>query len=176
MIASYIDVVDSEEDRVEACTALVSCFKSMIDLSSRIMANAVLSRRKIFLKNVDFSSKATSSKLLNLPLTGPQLFGGKYFDVLHSSAENIRDAKETQNVYRSSFNPSKHRSDQGSKKRSHEQESLSDKNVKHPRFEKGESHEFRGDSGSNFRPNAGKPTAGKGPFLWKNFSHKTNKK
>ena len=29
---------------------------------------------------------------------GPNLFLGKYFEVLHSSAENIRDAKETQHL------------------------------------------------------------------------------
>ncbi|CAC5358297.1 unnamed protein product [Mytilus coruscus] len=73
--ASYIDVAESEDDRVEACSALVACFKSMADMTSRIIANSVINRRKIFLKNVDFSSKATSAKLLNLPLNGAQLFG-----------------------------------------------------------------------------------------------------
>jgi hypothetical protein len=28
----------------------------------------------------------------------PNLFGGKFFDLLHDSAENIRDAKETQHL------------------------------------------------------------------------------
>ncbi|CAG2203747.1 unnamed protein product [Mytilus edulis] len=50
LIASYIDVADSEEDRVEACSALVACFKSMADMTSRIVANSVINRRKIFLK------------------------------------------------------------------------------------------------------------------------------
>ncbi|CAC5368757.1 PSMD2 [Mytilus coruscus] len=34
MSASYIDVADSEDDRVEACSALVACFKSMADMTS----------------------------------------------------------------------------------------------------------------------------------------------
>ncbi|CAC5369878.1 unnamed protein product [Mytilus coruscus] len=123
MSASYIDVADSEDDRVEACSALVACFKSMADMTSRIIANSVINRRKIFLKNVDFSSKATSAKLLNLPLNGAQLFGGKYFDTLHSSAENIRDAKETQNVYRSSFVPGGPKFDEGSRKRKYQDSS-----------------------------------------------------
>lgn len=102
LIVSYIDLVESEAEKVEACTALVSCFKSMTDLTSRIIANSILSSRKVFLKNVDFISKAMSAKLQNLPINGPQLFCGKYFDVLQTLAENIRDAKDTQNTYRSS--------------------------------------------------------------------------
>ncbi|CAC5424143.1 unnamed protein product [Mytilus coruscus] len=130
LIASYIDVADSEDDRVEACSALVACFKSMADMTSRIIANSVINRRKIFLKNVDFSSKATSAKLLNLPLNGAQLFGGKYFDTLHSSAENIRDAKETQNVYRSSFVPGGPKFDEGSRKRKYQDPSNQNKEEK----------------------------------------------
>ncbi|CAC5423084.1 unnamed protein product [Mytilus coruscus] len=103
---------ESEDDRVEACSALVACFKSMADMTSRIIAHYV-----------DFSSKATSAKLLNLPLNGAQLFGGKYFDTLHSSAENIRDAKETQNVYRSSFVPGGQKFDEGYRKRKYQETS-----------------------------------------------------
>ncbi|CAC5412250.1 unnamed protein product [Mytilus coruscus] len=50
MIASYIDEVEYEEDRVEACSASVACFKSMADMTSRIIANSVITGRKIFLK------------------------------------------------------------------------------------------------------------------------------
>ena len=42
-----------------------------------------------------FKNKATESKLQSLSTVGLELFHGKYFDVLHTSAENIRDAKET---------------------------------------------------------------------------------
>ncbi|CAC5395236.1 unnamed protein product [Mytilus coruscus] len=79
--------IESEDDRVEACSALVACFKSMADMTSRIIANSVINRRKIFLKNVDFSSKATSAKLLNLPLNGAQLFGD--FFVSHEVEDEI---------------------------------------------------------------------------------------
>lgn len=178
LIASYIDVADSEEDRVEACSALVACFKSMADMTSRIVANSVINRRKIFLKNVDFTSKATSAKLLNLPLNGAQLFGGKYFDTLHSSAENIRDAKETQNVYRSSFVPGGQKFDEGSRKRkSQETSNVSyNKPAKTSRYDKQDFNDRRGtDTSSNFRALPAKQ-GGKGSFLWKNSSQKNFKK
>lgn len=38
----------------------------MADLTSRIIVNSVLGKRKVFLKNVFFISKATWSKLQNL--------------------------------------------------------------------------------------------------------------
>ena len=176
LIASYVDTVDSEEDKVEACTALVACFKSMADMTSRIVANSVLSRRKIFLKTVDFQSKATSSKLMNLPVHGPQLFGGKYFDTLHSSAENIRDAKETQNVYRSSFMPNRQKYDDGAKKKKVHSEI--EKPPKNGRFDKDVNAGYRqgSDSASNFRVPHTKQGGGKSPFLWKNFSQKPVRK
>ncbi|CAG2244407.1 unnamed protein product [Mytilus edulis] len=96
-----------EDDRIEGRKALINCFRSMADLSGRIMANSVLSRRKLFLKNVNFISKSTEKKLLKLPVFGSQLFNGKYFDTLHTSAENLRDARETQNVYNNTGSYSK---------------------------------------------------------------------
>ena len=45
-----------------------------------------------------FKNKATETKLLNMSTLGSDIFLGKFFDVLHSSAENIRDAKETQHL------------------------------------------------------------------------------
>ncbi|CAC5382111.1 unnamed protein product [Mytilus coruscus] len=54
---------DSEDDRVEACSALVACFKSMADMTSRIIANSVINRRKIFLKNVDFKKNSRDKQL-----------------------------------------------------------------------------------------------------------------
>ncbi|VDI65485.1 Hypothetical predicted protein [Mytilus galloprovincialis] len=155
LIASYIDVADSEEDRVEACSALVACFKSMADMTS-----------------------PTSAKLLNLPLNGAQLFGGKYFDTLHSSAENIRDAKETQNVYRSSFVPGGQKFDEGSRKRKSQETSnvTYGKPAKTSRYDKQDFNDRRGtDTSSNFRALPAKQ-GGKGSFLWKNSSKKNFKR
>lgn len=91
MIAAFLDEAECEDDKIEGRKAL--CFR-------RVMANSVLSRRKVFLKNVDFISKATEKKLLKLPIFGSQLINGQYFESLHTSAENLRDARETQNVYK----------------------------------------------------------------------------
>lgn len=102
MIAAFLDEAECEDDKIEGRKALINCFRSMADLTARVMANSVLSRRKVFLKNVDFISKATEKKLLKLPIFGSQLFNGQYFESLHTSAENLRDARETQNVYNTS--------------------------------------------------------------------------
>jgi hypothetical protein len=99
IIPAFLDEAECEDDRVEGRKALINCFRSMADLTARIMANSFLCRPKVFLKNVDFSSKATEKKLLQLPIFGGQLFNGQYFDSLHTSAENLRDARETQNMY-----------------------------------------------------------------------------
>ncbi|CAC5412089.1 unnamed protein product [Mytilus coruscus] len=93
MIASYIDEVESEEDRVEACSALAACFKSMADMTSRMIANSVMTRRIFFLKTVGFSSKATPAKLLNLPLSGAQLFGE------FSNVKPVKNAKTDKQDY-----------------------------------------------------------------------------
>lgn len=88
MIAAFLDEAECEDDKIEGRKALINCFRSMADLTARVMANSVLSRRKVFLKNVDFISKATEKKLLKLPIFGSQLFNGQYFESLHTSAEN----------------------------------------------------------------------------------------
>ncbi|CAG2257478.1 unnamed protein product [Mytilus edulis] len=107
MISAFLDEATCEDDRIEGRKALINCFRSMADLSGRIMANSVLSRRKLFLKNVNFISKSTEKKLLKLPVLAVNLFNGKYFDTLHTSAENLRDARETQNVYNNTGSYSK---------------------------------------------------------------------
>lgn len=99
MISAFLDDASCEDDRLVGRKALINCFRSMADLTARIISNSVLSRRKVFLRNVHFTSKATEKKLLQLPVFGNQLFNGQYFNTLHTSAENLRDAKETQNVY-----------------------------------------------------------------------------
>ena len=97
----------------------------MADLTARIISNSVLSRRKVFLKNVNFTSKATGKKLMQLPVFGIQLFNGQYFDTCHTSAENMRDAKETQNVYQTNYN-----FDRSNKSRDGDKMAVSDFNRK----------------------------------------------
>lgn len=127
MISAFLDEADCEDDRVVGRKALINCFRSMADLTGRIMANSVMCRRKVFLRNVDFISKATEQKLLRLPMLGNQLFNGQYFNTLHTSAENLRDARETQNVYsNTSFDKSyKNKDDRKRKIDSLEQHSAS---------------------------------------------------
>jgi hypothetical protein len=47
---------------------------------------------------MSFKNKSTENKLKQLSTLGPNLFASKFFDLLHDSAENIRDAKETQHL------------------------------------------------------------------------------
>ncbi|KAK3107323.1 hypothetical protein FSP39_011902 [Pinctada imbricata] len=98
MIASYLDVVVSDEDKTEALQALMQVFKSMADVTSRILVGSVSARRAIHIDDFAFKNKATENKLLMQSTLGPKLFCGNYFDILHSSAENLRDAKETQHL------------------------------------------------------------------------------
>ncbi len=90
MITSYLDTVQSDEDKTEALQALVQLFNSMADVTSRVIVTAVGARRSLYLQDMAFKNKATESKLQNLSTIGSDLFLGKYFDVLHSSAENKR--------------------------------------------------------------------------------------
>ena len=97
IISSYLDRVVSDEDKTEALKAMVQVFQSMADVTC-VLVNAVTARRGLYLQDMMFKNKATENKLSTLSAIGPQLFMGKFFDVLHSSAENIRDAKETQHL------------------------------------------------------------------------------
>jgi hypothetical protein len=98
LITTFLDRAVSDEDRNEAIQALSQLFHSMADVTSRVMLNSVTSRRSLYLKDMAFKNKATENKLLRQSAIGPKLFGGKFFEVLHSSAENLRDAKETQHL------------------------------------------------------------------------------
>ena len=98
MITSYLDTVVSDDDKTEALQALMQVFKSMDDVTSRIMVGSVSARREIHIEDFAFKNKATENKLFVQSTFGSRLFGGKYFDILHSSAENLRDAKETQHL------------------------------------------------------------------------------
>ena len=70
----------------------------MADVTARIAISSVTARRSLYLKDMDFRNKATENKLLNMSALGPNIFGGKFFDILHGSAENLRSARETQHV------------------------------------------------------------------------------
>ncbi|XP_062618133.1 uncharacterized protein LOC134279736 [Saccostrea cucullata] len=98
LITTYLDKAVSDEDRQEAVQALSQLFQSMADVTARVMLNSVTMRRGLYLKDMAFKNKATENKLLCQSAIGPKLFGGKFFEVLHSSAENLRDAKETQHL------------------------------------------------------------------------------
>ena len=70
----------------------------MADVTGRIALNSVTSRRSLKLRDLRFKHKATGNKLMRLPTLGPNIFGGKFFEVVYASAEHLRDAKETQQV------------------------------------------------------------------------------
>ncbi|KAJ8310224.1 hypothetical protein KUTeg_012089 [Tegillarca granosa] len=110
LITSYLDKVVSDEDKTEALQALVELFNSMADTTSRIIVGAVGARRNLYLKDL--------GKIITMSTVGPNIFLGRYFDMLHTSAENIRDARETQHL-RSQI--SSNSSETYSKKRSREQ-------------------------------------------------------
>lgn len=58
---------------------------------------AVVACRAIHIEDLAFKNKATEKQLVQTTLN-PKLFCGKYFDILHSSAESLRDAKVTQHL------------------------------------------------------------------------------
>lgn len=101
LIASYLDKVDNENDKVQALKALFQVFACMSDVVSRIAVGTVNSRRFLHVKEMSFKNSSTEDKLLSQSTLGPDLFGGKFFDLLHDSADNIRDAKETQHLRKS---------------------------------------------------------------------------
>ena len=98
LITSYLDELKSEENRQEAIKNLSELFMSMADTTSRIAISTVTARRSLYLKDMDFRNRATENKLLNMSALGPNIFGGRFFDILHGSAENLRNARETQHV------------------------------------------------------------------------------
>lgn len=95
---NIIDRANSDKDRHEAIQALFQLFQSMAAVNARVMLNSVTMRRGLYLKNMVFKNEATENKLLRQSEIGPKLFGGKFFVALYSSAENQRDAKETQHL------------------------------------------------------------------------------
>lgn len=103
LFASYLDNVDNTDDKREALRALMEVFESMADVICRLLVNSVASRRAAHVSEMLFKNKNTEDKLLALSTLGPKLFGGEFFNILHESAENIRDAKETQFLRKSTY-------------------------------------------------------------------------
>lgn len=109
LFTSYLEKVDNE-DKTEGLRALMEVFAAMTDVISRMIINTVKSRRQAHLSEMAFKNKSTENKLLSLSTIGANLFNGKFFDILHESADNIRDAKETQFLRRTGgFEPPKKR-------------------------------------------------------------------
>ena len=98
LMIAYLDKLQSGEDRQEVTKHLYDVFLAIADVSARIAANSVATRRSLYLRDMGFRNKATERKLLNMSTLGPNIFGGKFFEVLHGSAENLRNAKETQHI------------------------------------------------------------------------------
>ena len=98
LLTSYIAKVNIDDDRLDALKALLQVFKAMSDVTARIAVNSVKCRRILHIKEMSFKNKSTENKLKQLSTLCPNLFAGKFFDLLHDSAENIRDAKETQHL------------------------------------------------------------------------------
>ena len=98
LMTLYLSELNSEDTRHEAIKNLSDLFLSMADVASRQIVSCVASRRSIHLKDLAFKNRATEIKLLNISTMGPKIFGGKYFEILQGSAQNLRDAKETQHV------------------------------------------------------------------------------
>lgn len=72
----------------------------MADVNTRVMLNSVTIRRGLYLKDNKWPSRIKQRKTsycVNLQLA-PNCLVGSFFEVLHSSAENLRDAKETQHL------------------------------------------------------------------------------
>lgn len=74
MITSYVDNEVSDEDKMEALQALMQVFKSMADVTSRILVGAVAARRSIHIKDLAFKYKATENKRLVQSNLNPVLF------------------------------------------------------------------------------------------------------
>ena len=98
LMVSYLDQLQSDEGRREVVKNLSELFLAMADVSARIAANSVSARRSLYLRDMAFKNKATEKKLLCMSTLGPNIFGGKFFEVLQGSADNLRNAKETQHT------------------------------------------------------------------------------
>lgn len=64
----------SDEDKTEALQAFMQVFKSMADVTSRILVGAVAARRSIHIKDLAFKYKTTKNKRLVQSTLNPVLF------------------------------------------------------------------------------------------------------
>ena len=134
MIVSYLDVVGSQEAKTEGLQALMSVVLSMADVTSRIIVGSVAARRSIHIEDLAFKNKATENKLLMQPTLGNKLFCGNYFDILHSSAENLRDAKETQHLIKQVSNRDASTESSNKRKGDHQNQSRDNQSYKRRKF------------------------------------------
>lgn len=154
LITSYLSQLDREEDCTEALKALYLIFSAMADVASRLSVNAVNSRRNAHLQEMAFKNKSTENKLRKLSTLGPKLFGGKYFDILHDSADNIRDARETQHLRKTFKAPDSSENKSGQNKRKHTDSGLSsnvnkDHDFKSKKFKSNKNKDDRHDRSGN---------------------------
>jgi len=110
LITSYLSK-NLSDDATEGLQALLQVFSTITDVAARMSVKAVVSRRNLHLQEMAFKNKSTEEKLRSISTIGSSLFGGEYFDLLHDSAENIRDARKTQHL-RKSFKPNENRASQ----------------------------------------------------------------
>lgn len=64
----------SDEDKTEALQAFMQVFKSMADVTSRILVGAVAARRSIHIKDLALKYKTTENKRLVQSTLNPVLF------------------------------------------------------------------------------------------------------
>ena len=130
LMATYLDQnVKSEEKRKETIKHISDLFQAMADTTSRIIVSSVAARKSLYLKDLAFKSKATENKLLNTSTMGPKIFGGKFFESVQESAQNLRDAKEIQYTrYRAPTSEKR-------KRDTYDQKSLPQRDTKRARLE-----------------------------------------
>ena len=99
LLTSYIAKVNIDDDKLDALKALLQVFKAMSDVTARIAVNSVKCRRILHIK-MSFKNKSTENKLKQLynylPLV--LIYLPANFLICFMTAENIRDAKETQHL------------------------------------------------------------------------------
>lgn len=98
LITSYVDNVVSDQDKTEALhdALLMQILKSMADVTFSILVDPVAARRSIQIKDFAFENKTTENNFLVQSTV--DLFCGIYFDILHLSAESLRNAKDTKHL------------------------------------------------------------------------------
>ena len=115
LITSYLGQLNKQDDCAETVKGLYIIFNAMADVVSQLSVNAV----NAHLQEMSFKNKRTENKLSKLSTLGPKLFGGKYFDVLHDSTDNIHNARETRHLRKPFKAPDTSENKSGQNKRKH---------------------------------------------------------